>query len=239
MVIRNSWDSTYPVGEANGGTNTETYVKGDLLYASGSNTLSKLNVGSDNDVYYVNTDVPAENIGVPGSSILLSSQTAATSASIIFSSVVDATKYDYYKFVLAGIKSTSNGSTIDFIFQWSTDNGLSYITSAYNWVRTYTASSFNGQVNNTSDSSIKFQDYNGTGTGEGISLNINFFPSTDATVTYNMTNYDVSSFDSDTTMVNLEGAGLNTTTSAINAFKFFYDAGNIDKGKFHMYGILK
>lgn len=39
-----------PVTEVNGGTNQTTYAKGDILYASGVNTLSKLAAGSDGEV---------------------------------------------------------------------------------------------------------------------------------------------------------------------------------------------
>lgn len=44
--------------EANGGTNQSTYTTGDTLYASASNTLSKLAIGSTNDVLTVSGGVP-------------------------------------------------------------------------------------------------------------------------------------------------------------------------------------
>ena len=44
--------------EANGGTAQSTYTAGDLLYASGANTLSKLGVGGTGDVLKVTGGVP-------------------------------------------------------------------------------------------------------------------------------------------------------------------------------------
>lgn len=50
---------TLPLSNANGGTGTATYTKGDFLYASASNTLSKLPIGTDLQYLNVATDVPA------------------------------------------------------------------------------------------------------------------------------------------------------------------------------------
>lgn len=44
--------------EANGGTNQSTYTTGDLIYASASNTLSKLGIGSSTQVLTVTGGVP-------------------------------------------------------------------------------------------------------------------------------------------------------------------------------------
>ena len=43
----------------NGGTAQTTYATGDLLYASGANTLSKLAVGTTNQVLTVTSGAPA------------------------------------------------------------------------------------------------------------------------------------------------------------------------------------
>ncbi len=47
-----------PVTETDGGTNQSTYTTGDTLYASASNTLSKLSIGSTGDVLTVAGGVP-------------------------------------------------------------------------------------------------------------------------------------------------------------------------------------
>lgn len=48
-----------PVAETNGGTGQTTYSTGDILYASASNTLSKLTAGSDGEVLTLASGVPS------------------------------------------------------------------------------------------------------------------------------------------------------------------------------------
>lgn len=52
------WQGT-AIEEPYGGTGITTYAKGDILYASASNTLAKLPIGTDGYILRVNTDVPA------------------------------------------------------------------------------------------------------------------------------------------------------------------------------------
>lgn len=52
------WNGT-KVAEGYGGTNQSTYTTGDTLYASASNTLSKLGIGTTGQVYQVVAGVPA------------------------------------------------------------------------------------------------------------------------------------------------------------------------------------
>jgi len=48
-----------PIGTTRGGTGQSTYTTGDLLYASGTNTLTKLSVGSNGQVLTVSSGVPS------------------------------------------------------------------------------------------------------------------------------------------------------------------------------------
>ncbi len=57
---------TLPI--ANGGTNITTYTTGDILYASATNTLSKLGIGNNGDVLTVASGVPAWQASSAGSS---------------------------------------------------------------------------------------------------------------------------------------------------------------------------
>lgn len=51
---------TFPITEVQGGTNQTTYAKGDVLYASGVNTLAKLGIGNYGQILMVNASgVPA------------------------------------------------------------------------------------------------------------------------------------------------------------------------------------
>ena len=63
------WSGTV-IEEEFGGTNQSTYTKGDILYASNTNTLSKLAAGSDTNILTLTSGVPAwepaGTSGVPG-----------------------------------------------------------------------------------------------------------------------------------------------------------------------------
>ncbi len=58
-ITANSIDLTVPVSVADGGTNISSYTTGDILYASGVGTLSKLAIGSASDVLTVSGGLPS------------------------------------------------------------------------------------------------------------------------------------------------------------------------------------
>lgn len=70
------------LANSRGGTGTGTYTTGDTLYASGSNTLSKRSIGSDNAINYVASGVPAWTtataLGFDGSKLLIGNATGTT-----------------------------------------------------------------------------------------------------------------------------------------------------------------
>lgn len=57
-VTTGTWNAT-TIGPTYGGTGQTTYTTGDMLYSSGSNVLSKLSIGSSNQVLTVVGGVPA------------------------------------------------------------------------------------------------------------------------------------------------------------------------------------
>jgi hypothetical protein len=75
---------TGTLGETNGGTAQSTYTTGDILYASASNTLSKLGIGSTNQVLTVVGGVPAWSAA--SSAAAADSLTGTTLASNVVSS---------------------------------------------------------------------------------------------------------------------------------------------------------
>jgi hypothetical protein len=64
---------------ANGGTSFSTYAKGDILYASATNTLSKLSVGTNGQVLTLAAGVPTWAAGGSGSSGITIGTTTVTS----------------------------------------------------------------------------------------------------------------------------------------------------------------
>jgi len=63
---------TTPVGISSGGTNITTYTTGDVIYASATNTLGKLGIGSSGQVLSVSGGVPAWATPATGAMVFLS-----------------------------------------------------------------------------------------------------------------------------------------------------------------------
>jgi hypothetical protein len=66
ISLTSSVTGTLPI--ANGGTNITTYTTGDILYASATNTLSKLGAGTEGHVLTISSGVPAWQASSGGSS---------------------------------------------------------------------------------------------------------------------------------------------------------------------------
>lgn len=68
-VATGTWNST-AISEVYGGTNQTTYATGDILYASGANTLAKLTAGTDGYVLTLASGVPTWAAGGGGATIV-------------------------------------------------------------------------------------------------------------------------------------------------------------------------
>lgn len=62
-VASGTWSVISKIPETQGGTNQSTFTTGDILYASGANTLSKLGIGSAGQILKVAGGVPAWGAG--------------------------------------------------------------------------------------------------------------------------------------------------------------------------------
>lgn len=73
MTTLTPFNSRDPVNETKGGTNQSSFTSGDMLYASGSNTLSKLAIGSSNQILQSNGSIPVwTSVAIPNSTQNLS-----------------------------------------------------------------------------------------------------------------------------------------------------------------------
>ena len=98
---------TTPVAATNGGTAQTTYTTGDLLYASGTNTLAKRAIGSTGNVLTVSGGVPTWAAPAAGGMTLIST-TTMSGASVTLSSIPQ----DYVSLLLVGrffTNSTADG----------------------------------------------------------------------------------------------------------------------------------
>ena len=186
-------------------------------------------------------DAGAFSVGL-GNKILISEQTASSSASIEFTSGIDST-YPIYKFEFINIHPATDGSVFEFNF--STDSG-----SNYNVTKTTTAFYAEHDEADTVTSltystgadlaqSTNFQRLApavGNGSDENTSGTFQLFnPSSTTYVKHFISNINQYHFDNYTQ--NWYVAGYGNTTSAINAIRFQFSSGNIDDGIIKMYGI--
>ena len=177
-----------------------------------------------------------------GSLILLSTQTASSSASISFTSGIDST-YSSYIFKFIDIHPASDGP--DFTFNMSTDGGSSYNV-------TKTSTQFNARHSEDDvTAALSYITANdlaqGTGfqiIGDGVGGSADetgvgylqlFNPSSTTFVKHFIVNFQ--NYRTNDNSYNVFTAGYGNTTSAVNALQFKFSGGNIDDGIIKMYGV--
>jgi hypothetical protein len=178
-----------------------------------------------------------------GTLILLSTQTASSSANISFTTGLDST-YDAYEFHFINIHASANYAY--FQFNGSTDSGSNYnVTKTTTFFETEHAESDAGtNLGYRTDldlaQSTAVQKFN-LGLGINNDDNLNgvltiYSPSSTTYVKHfiycgneSYPDYTVQSFV----------AGYMNTTSAVNAVRFNMSSGNIDDGIIKLYGVKK
>jgi len=190
-------------------------------------------------------DNGALDSGVPtGSLILLSTQTASSSANISFTSGIDST-YDSYVFKFYDIHPSA--ASTRFQFNGSTDGGSNYNVTKTTTIfiaghnEADTDATLTYQSGDDLAQSTAFQDLAAYGDSDNANdsclagtLQI-FNPSSTTFVKHFIarTNYVANNYYS----VDSYTAGYFNTTSAINAIRFQFTSNNIDDGIIKMYGV--
>jgi len=182
-----------------------------------------------------------ENVG---NLILLSTQTASSSASVSFTSGIDSI-YSEYLFLFNNIHPATNN--VNLLFNMSSDGGSNYnITKTTTYFRAYHAESdaeANLVYEATEDlaQSTSYQNLSiliGNDNDQSTSGYLHLFePSSDTFVKHfisRMNAYYSADFTFDQYV-----AGYGNTTSAINAVDFKMSSGNIDAGTIQMFGVVK
>jgi hypothetical protein len=188
-------------------------------------------------------NVTALNVAIAtGNMVLLSSQTASSSATISFTTGIDST-YKEYQFYFINIHASASAAYLQF--NMSTDGGSNYnVTKTTTNFAAYhdeadTDTGFGYETGNDLAQSTGFQNLttdqsidNDAGSCGSLTL---FNP---ASTTYVKHFISVtSSFNTSSYQKNQFAAGYGNTTSAVNAVQFKMDSGNIDDGTILMYGI--
>ena len=208
-------------------------------FANNLTTGGVLKAGAFNDASLNN--VTALNAAIAtGNMILLSSQTASSSASISFTTGIDST-YKEYEFYFINCHPATDSAILQF--NMSTDGGSSYnVTKTTTFFYAYhnEADSSAGLTYETAYDLAQSTSFQNLGDNIGID-NDNSFSGSFTLFNPASTTY-VKHFISNTSSfktgeVNSYIAGYGNTTSAINAIQFKMNSGNIDDGTILMYGI--
>jgi len=179
-----------------------------------------------------------------GNMVLLSSQTASSSASISFTTGIDST-YKEYQFYFINLHPSLNQQ--DLRVNMSTDGGSNYNvtkTSTF-FASSHDESGFNDQLTYASGSdsaqdtgNIPISVITGNDNDASCSGSFTLFnPASTTYVKHFIANTSI--YRTDTVFMNYNSfiGGYGNTTSAINAIRFKFDTGNIDDGTILMYGI--
>jgi hypothetical protein len=186
------------------------------------------------------TVVPAS---VPsGALVLLSTQTASSSASLSFTSGIDST-YDSYVFKFYNIHPATND--VQFEFNFSTDGGSNYnVTKTTTYFNAYhnegdtaTSLAYDGSYDIAQGTGFQTLSLGqGNDTDESTSGTLQLFnPSNTTYVKHFISN--TNNYQHNNYTINNYSAGYGNTTSAVNAIRFQFSSGNIDDGIIKMYGV--
>jgi hypothetical protein len=181
-----------------------------------------------------------------GALVLLSTQTASSSASLSFTSGIDST-YDSYVFKFINIHPSALSST--FQFNLSTDGGSNYnVTKTTTFFRpTHKEDGTDGGITYRTPSdlaqSTAFQGLT-QGLGNGVTISNDasasgiltlFNPSSTTYVKHFIA--EVQHMHNNDYSMDTFVAGYGNTTSAVNAVRFQMSSGNIDDGIIKLYGV--
>ena len=186
-------------------------------------------------------DNGAFSVGL-GGQILISEQTASSSASLSFTSGIDST-YDVYYFEFINIHPSNDA--VAFQFNLSTDGGSNYnVTKTTTFFRalhdeadTNTSFGYSGAQDLAQSTAYQnLTDGTGNAGDECCSGTLQLFnPSSTTYVKHFMATLNQYTYDNYTDNDNI--AGYANTTSAVNAVSFKFSSGNIDDGIIKMYGV--
>lgn len=170
-------------------------------------------------------------------SVLLSTQTASSSASISFTSGIDGT-YKNYIILMSSVVFSAN---VPLNVTLSTDGGSSYLSTNYSYVNSSIVDSgATTTVTNAASTTIIRPSYVNTGATTGYSLSgeiVLVDPSNSSL--YKHVRGSITNSDSTGVFgLSIFSGTYKGATTAINAIKFAPNSGNFTSGTFKLYGIL-
>ena len=185
-----------------------------------------------------------DNAASPATLVLLSTQTASSSANISFTTGLDST-YDEYIFKFINIHPATDNT--NFTFNMSTDGGSNYnvtktttfFDSVHNEADTVTGLSYQTGIDLAQSTAFQIINYGvGNDADQMLSGTLTLF--NPSSTTY-VKHFIATTNNAEATNFSAEGflAGYGNTTSAVNAIQFKMSSGNIDDGVIKLYGVKK
>ena len=231
--------------EAQTGTNVDLGAAGDVVTLASDSIQTNLYKDSGGNTLFQSdgsgtlSNVNSAIAGA-GPKLISTNTISSATASFEFTSGFDNT-YDKYLFVYLNVIPATNAAV--FGFQVSTDGGTTYATSVTS--TTYYANHYN------SDGSHVFNYWTLLGNAtaqQKITMNLNNTATNAASGTVEMyspgaTTYvkhfggTCSFYHNNNGAGSLRSNGFFTSSSALNAIKFYFDSGNVTSGIVKMYGV--
>ena len=245
MVTVNSWGSTIPVAESQGGTSESAYVAGDMLYASATNVLSRRAIATNGDVWTLVSGLPdwATPAGGGGAWTWVASTTISNDATISFIGLTATS----YKFIIERLLPVTDASDLEFVV--SNNNGSSYAAVDYQYAGTYTVpSDVPGGFDSTSATHIQLNSgvpSLGNASGE-FGYNAEFIISNIANASYPLSLHGTGQYQDDSggdiVSVTFGGVSADDTdggsTLDVDAVRFRMDSGNLNTGVIHQCSLV-
>ena len=174
-----------------------------------------------------------------GGLVHISTTTVSSGVSeVAFTSGIDST-YDTYKLFISGMHGATDSKHVQF--NYSNDGGSSYLSANYVYGG-YTSDAGGTHGNQASGSAGNLEltgDRAGAANDESFNAEITMYQF-HKTEFHKCISYKSSYFDDAGNVTVLMGAGSMTANeSAVNAVRVKYETGNIDKGTFSLFGVVK
>ena len=228
-----------------GGKLNPAFVQGDIMYASGTDTIARLAKGSAAEVLTMNSGATAPEWAAAGGGglVFLSSVTLAGAANYDFESLITST-YDSYLFVINGAHISGANS---FGAQVSTNNGSAYKGSSgdyhfYALGGDSSSASSPNVIGAENHARIPLADTNMRGLDTDAAHAYGgylWFFDVNSTAHNKFCIYQSGHYDNEGDGAFTSGMCMMASTDDIDAVRFLSDTGTLDEGTIQLYGFAK
>ena len=208
---------------------------GDILYASGANTLAKLAKGSDTEDLTLASGVPSWAAAGGGAWTFISS--TALDAATISVTGLDST-YDKYQFVLSDVHVDTESSGSQYIWARAIQGGSAVTSSDYIYSATsYTSSaSYGGYASGGNDIFLIANNGTSLPTAEVIDITLDIYHPGSTTTWLGAFWQKIGYTHDNRDEINMGGGQLKLT-AATTGIQFGLQAGAFDGGNVRLYGL--